>query len=202
MDDVIILGVDIHAIEMSQIIKRVGRHKLLGYIKQADYTGNLAAGDLFGEYPILGGEGDLGKYPGAGFIPMHVWKNGGGEDQWINLIDPSAFVSQTAHIGRGCVIYPNCFIGANAILGSKVFMLSGAIVNHDCNVSDNVTITSGVMLAGCVKIGEGAYLGQGCNIRQYLTVGANAMVGMGAVVTKDIPANATYAGNPAKPLST
>ena len=209
MKDVIILGVDIHAIEMGHIIERAGRYHLLGYIMQDGFSGSMGIGDLFGSFPILGDKNDLDKYPDVGFIPMHVWKDmdaaGAASaacvEQWISLIDPAAFVSLTANIGKGCVVYPNCFIGANAKLGSKIFMLSGAIVNHDCDISDNVTITSGVMLAGGVKVGKGAYLGQGCNVRQNLVVGENAMVGMGAVVTKDIPANATYIGNPAKPYA-
>jgi sugar O-acyltransferase (sialic acid O-acetyltransferase NeuD family) len=198
MKDVLILGVDIHGIEMIEIINRSGAYRLLGFIRHDGYGGKLNAGDMFGGYPVLGDPEDLHKYPEAGFIPMHVWKSRDGEAQWVSLIDPSAFVSATASIGDGCVIYPNCFVGANAVFEKKVFMLSGSVVNHDCHICENVTITSGVILAGSVKAGAGAYLGQGCNIRQYLTIGTNAYVGMGAVVTKDIPEGVTVVGNPAR----
>ena len=195
MKDVLILGVDIHGLEMADIIRRGGLYHLVGYVRQ---EGSQAEG-VFGEHPVVGGVDVLSQYPDAGFIPMHVWKSDAGSRQWVNLIDPSAFVASTAVLGRGCVVYPNCFIGAQAKLGNKIFVMSSSVINHDNIIGDGVTVTSGVRLAGFVKVGSGAYLGQGCNVRQYLSVGDNATVGMGAVVTKDVPAGVTVIGNPARP---
>ena len=47
---------------------------------------------------------------------------------------------------------------------------------------------------------KGASIGSGCTILANVTIGENAIVGAGSVVTKDVPANAIVAGNPAKVL--
>ena len=47
---------------------------------------------------------------------------------------------------------------------------------------------------------KGASIGSGSTILANLTIGENAIVGAGSVVTKDVPANAIVAGNPAKLL--
>jgi len=47
---------------------------------------------------------------------------------------------------------------------------------------------------------KGASIGSGSTILSNITVGENAIVGAGSVVTKDVPANAIVAGNPARVL--
>jgi acetyltransferase-like isoleucine patch superfamily enzyme len=47
---------------------------------------------------------------------------------------------------------------------------------------------------------QGAAIGSGSTLLGGITIGENAMVGAGSVVTRDVPANATVAGNPAKIL--
>jgi acetyltransferase-like isoleucine patch superfamily enzyme len=47
---------------------------------------------------------------------------------------------------------------------------------------------------------KGASIGSGATILANVTIGENAIVGAGSVVTKDVPANAVVAGNPAKLL--
>ena len=195
MEDIIILGTDIHALEVIDIISVSDRYRFIGIVSEQ----NDHPDDFYG-HPVLGGVNDLKKFDGIKKIPMHMWSNRDNKNDWINVIAPSAFIASSAVIGRGCVIYPNCFIGANARLGDGVFMLSGSIINHDCVIEDNVTITSGVSLAGGVTVKTGAYLGQGSSIRQNLTVGRNSLVGMGAVVVKDVEDNATVAGCPARVL--
>jgi acetyltransferase-like isoleucine patch superfamily enzyme len=50
-------------------------------------------------------------------------------------------------------------------------------------------------------IRRGASIGSNATILARVTVGENAIVGAGSVVTRNVPANTTVAGNPAKPIS-
>jgi len=118
----------------------------------------------------------------------------------VSLVDPSAFVSRTARIGVGCVVYPHCFVGLRASLGDFVFMLAGAVINHDDVLANRVVVCSDVTLAGGVRVGAGCYLGQACTVRQNLRIGRDSLVGMGAVVTKDVDSRSVMAGNPARRL--
>ena len=55
-------------------------------------------------------------------------------------------------------------------------------------------------VSGSVHVGENAYIA-GDIIRNQCTIGENAFVGLGAVVVKDVPADITVIGNPAKPYN-
>lgn len=94
-------------------------------------------------------------------------------------------------------------IGKNVKIGNKCFIPKGV------TIEDNVFIGPGVFFTHSfppatpedwkpVLIREGAMLGASVTIKEGVTVGRNAKVGCGAVVTKDIPDNETWAGVPAK----
>ena len=133
-------------------------------------------------------------------MPTWCWSIPAISERLISLIDPGASVSRAATIGAGCVIYPNCFVGFNARLGDRVFCLSGSIINHDDVLEDRVVVASGVSLAGSVTVEADCYLGQACTVRQYLRIGRGSLIGMGAVVIRDVPPNSVIVGNPGRRL--
>ena len=194
MEDLIILGLDIHALEVIDMIDRAGVYRFAGLVCESPpHPPN------FYGHPVLGSTSGLVNLRGVKKVPMHTWKDRDDKTDWVSVVAPSAFIASSAVVGRGTIIYPNCFVGASARLGDGVFMLSGSVINHDCAIDDDVIITSGVTLAGGVKIKSGAYLGQACAVRQNLTVGEKSFIGMGAVVTKDVPDRTTVTGCPARP---
>ena len=141
-------------------------------------------------------------YPEAFLVPDNEWPRSLAipADRLASLIDPSVFLSRTAVIGAGCVLYPHCFVGLNARIGDAVFCLSGSIINHDAVIENRVVIASGVTLAGSVHVEPDCYLGQACTIRQNVRIGRGSLIGMGAVVVRDVPPGSVIVGNPGRKL--
>ena len=204
MRDLIILGAGVHGAEMAEIAERASRAgapwRLRGFVVPESCAG-LVGREING-HPVLGTREALERYPDCCVVPDNEYKEPIElpRERIASLIDPSVFVSRTARIGAGCVIYPHGYVGLNASLGDFVFMLAGAVVNHDDVLEDRVVVCSGVTIAGSVHVEAGCYLGQACTVRQKLRVGRDSLVGMGAVVTKDIPPGAVMVGNPARKL--
>ncbi len=201
MRDLLILGNGIHNLEMAEMVERVNQAKptwsLLGFVS-ADGRG---VGEVRNGYPVVGGPEAVRKHPDAFVVPEFGWaREDTPRERLVSLVDPSSFVSRSATIGAGCVIYPSCFIGANARIDDYVFVLSGCGINHDAVLEEGVTLASGVMLAGEIHVEADCYLGQSCTVRQKLRIGRGSMIGMGAVVIADVDPNSVMVGNPARKL--
>jgi acetyltransferase-like isoleucine patch superfamily enzyme len=76
--------------------------------------------------------------------------------------------------------------------------MPGTILTHDDAIGDYATFGIGARVSGGVTVETGAYVGAGALIREQRTIGAWSLVGMGAVVTCDIPAREVWAGVPAR----
>lgn len=86
----------------------------------------------------------------------------------------------------------------NTRIHDDTFIMNQSYVAHDSIVHDGVTMASGVRLAGHSTIHTLANLGMGTLVHQRRLIGAGAMVGMGSVVTRDIPPFAKAYGSPAR----
>jgi sugar O-acyltransferase (sialic acid O-acetyltransferase NeuD family) len=108
-------------------------------------------------------------------------------------------------IGEGALISPFVTLTSNIRIGAHFQANLYSYVEHDCIVGDFVTFAPRVACNGNVHIGDHAYIGTGAVLRQGrpgapLRIGEGAVVGMGAVVTKDVAPGTTVVGVPARPL--
>jgi len=108
-------------------------------------------------------------------------------------------------IGEGAALSPFVSITSNIKIGKCFHANLYSYVEHDCVIGDYVTFAPGVKCNGNIHIEDHAYIGTGVVIKQGtpdkpLVIGKGAIVGMGAVVTKSVPAGVTVVGNPARIL--
>jgi len=118
-----------------------------------------------------------------------------------SVVHPSAIIADGVEIGGGTFIAAGVVVNVDARIGEDVILNTSCTVDHDCVIGDHAHIgpTSGV--CGGVEIGAGALVGVGCSIIPTRSVGEWAVIGAGSAVVRDVPANATYAGVPARPIT-
>lgn len=118
----------------------------------------------------------------------------------VSIIHPAAVVSKYAAVGIGSVVFANSVINACATVGEGCIVNTGSVVEHDCIVRDFAHISPNAVLAGGVKVGSLVWVGGCAAVRQLIEINEGAVVGMGAVVTRDVPPGVTVAGSPARVL--
>lgn len=101
----------------------------------------------------------------------------------------------------GIMINPRTQIGYGLYIGHG----GPLIINRTAQLGNNVNLSPytviGANLGNAAKIGNHVYIGPNCNVIENVCIGDNVTIGAGSVVTKDIPTNATAAGNYAKVLN-
>lgn len=121
---------------------------------------------------------------------------------WSIQADNVVLMDQ-ANIAAGAALSPFVTITSNIRIGKCFHANLYSYVEHDCIIGDFVTFAPGVKCNGNIHIEDHAYIGAGAMIKQGtsdqpLVIGRDAIVGMGAVVTKSVPAGVTVVGNPAR----
>jgi acetyltransferase-like isoleucine patch superfamily enzyme len=113
-------------------------------------------------------------------------------------------IQKNASVGKRCKISSHTFICEGVTIEDQVFVGHGVMFINDsyprATAAGGQLQTEADWKVERTVIKKGASLGSGTTILSNVTVGENAIVGAGSVVTKDVPANAIVAGNPAKVL--
>ena len=104
------------------------------------------------------------------------------------------------HVGKNVVINFNCTF----VDDGEIFIGDDCMIGPGCNLATSVHPISPrlrrhkLQYNKPIHIGNNVWFGAGVTVLPGITVGDNAIVGAGSVVTKDVPANAIVAGNPAR----
>jgi acetyltransferase-like isoleucine patch superfamily enzyme len=131
-----------------------------------------------------------------------------------------AQVRERAKIGQNCILGKGTYIDFDVVLGDNCKLQNGVYIYHPAMVEDGVFFGPGVIITNDkipravnpdmslksdadwevspVWIGKGASLGAGSVILPGVRVGRWAMVGAGAIVTRDVPEHGLVVGNPAQ----
>ncbi len=115
-------------------------------------------------------------------------------------------VMDDVEIGGGALLSPFVTITSNIRIGRFFHGNLYSYVEHDCRIGDFVTLAPGVKCNGNIVVEDHVYIGSGAILRQGkpgapLRIERGAIVGMGAVVTRDVAAGVTVVGNPARPMT-
>ena len=134
--------------------------------------------------------------------------------KFINLY--GCAIGDNTKIGAFVEIQKNATVGKNCKISSHTFVCEGVIIEDEVFVGHNVAFINDSYPRATAEGGQlqteqdwkveptlvkkRASIGSGSTILSKITIGENALVGAGSVVTKDVPANAVVAGNPARIL--
>lgn len=113
-------------------------------------------------------------------------------------------IQKNASVGKRCKISSHTFVCEGVEIQDNVFIGHSVTFINDsyprATTGDGQLQTEADWKVEKTVVSKGASIGSGSTILSSLTIGENAIVGAGSVVTKNVPANAIVAGNPAKVL--
>ena len=139
----------------------------------------LGTGNTIGAYCVIGGNGEIRNVKQNDFHgTVHIGNN--------NVISEHVTIQRPKDKDKSTIICDNNIIMAHVHIG------------HDAYIGNNCEICTSSVIGGHVTVYDDVKIKLHCVIRNRLIISQKAVIGMGSVVTKNIPYEAVVYGNPAK----
>lgn len=116
------------------------------------------------------------------------------------LIHPGVSTESFQHlqIGAGCIITQGCVLTTDIRLGRYVLLNLGCTVGHDAVLDDFCSLMPHANVGGGAHLATGVYLGTNATVLHQIRIGARTVLGAAAVAVRDLPADCTAVGVPAR----
>ncbi len=114
------------------------------------------------------------------------------------LIHPTCSIGNNVLIGDGTIICASNIITTDIVIKKFVTINLACTIGHDSVIENYCSIMPSVNVSGEVLMCQNVYVGTGAKIINQINIGSHSIIGAGAVVIKDISANSTAVGVPAK----
>lgn len=195
-------------------------------IKDANLRGNTeltvegflndkaSPGTILDGTPVLGlhTRENILKYYQEGYKFIFSLHRIGGEEKMINLfkelglesemlvsfVHPTAYVAPNVKIENGVVIMPYVMISSAAHISLNTLIMTGATIGHNTITGQFSHIASQAVVGAYINMGRGSNVGLNATVLEYKTIGEFSVIGMGSVLTKDVPDREIWVGNPAR----
>ena len=114
------------------------------------------------------------------------------------IISKHALLLQPAIIGPYSLINPLSTLGIDSKIGKSCIINNHVNIEHDVEINDFAQLAPNSVVLGNSRIGKHTYIGAGAIIKNGIEIGNKVVVGMGAVVIRDVQDNSVVVGNPAR----
>lgn len=205
MKDIVIYGASFsNIIKLIDAINAEKKHyNIIGFFDDEKFEEESS----FMEYPIVGNKNNIGKYSNYYFVnnvasSFHARKKVAeiiGNNKLTNIIHPKIDLRYVS-VGEGVIIHEGVLLGTNIQIGNNVVIRWAANITHDNHLGDFTFIGPNSTLCGYVTTDYGSYIGASSVIKQGINLGTESVVGLGAVVVKDVDPFSTVVGNPAREI--
>ena len=160
--------------------------------------------------PYLGTSADLNTTPEPLAVAVAVGSPAGraavvarltsAQLRFPRLVHPNVALHprQRIALGTGCIIQQSCVLTCDITLGRFVLLNLGCTVGHDAGLADFCSLMPHANVSGAARLAAGVYVGTNATVIQGVQVGENTILGAGAVAVRDLPANVTAVGVPAR----
>jgi sugar O-acyltransferase (sialic acid O-acetyltransferase NeuD family) len=194
-EDLILIGGGEHCRSCVDVIEMDGRFDIYGIVDEKN-----ALGSTLKDYPLLGGEKDLGtlskscqnflitigqiKFPEPRIRLFEHLKQLGMILPIV--VSPLAHIARQALLGEGTIIMHHALVNAGASVGRNCIINTKALIEHDVVIEDHCHISTAAVVNGAAKVQRCSFIGSNAVLREHIVVGERSIVGTGVTVLQSV----------------